>query len=210
MYFKLCNTLGHDTDIAGSDETLRLFALLIGINSYADKTLSPLRGAINDVNDFKKYLKTKLRIPCDQIITLTEDQATRSAIIQSFKKLATDGRIENGDAILIYYAGHGAQLDPPQNHEAGGADSKIQAIIPYDCGCADTENKLIPPIFDYTLEKLLSYIAQKKGDNIVGCNVFLFYSHLIYLVYRRSSWILAFPVRARDLNLQSLPRMFIQ
>ncbi len=101
-----------------------------------------------------------------------------------------------GDAILIYYAGHGAQFDPPQNHEAGGADSKIQAILPYDYGCADTENMLIPPIFDYTLEKLLSYIAQKKGDNIVSCNVFIFYSHLIYLVYRQSSWILAIPVRA--------------
>ncbi len=169
-----CCLPNHNTDVLRRAGERRLFALIIGINSYFDKTIVPLSGAVSDAKNFKKYLENDLAIPSKQIIMLTENQATRSAVIQSFKDLATDIRIKPGDAIVIYYAGHGVQVYTHAGHEVDGVNNKIEAIVPYDYGRVNDGDQIVQPIPDYTLEKLLSYIAQKKGDNIVSYYVFKF------------------------------------
>ncbi|KAF8961631.1 caspase domain-containing protein [Flammula alnicola] len=136
----------------------RLFALIIGINFYAN--VGSLRGALADALSFKEYLESHLNVPADQIHTLINKSASRSAIIEAFIRLKNDTRIEKGDPIFIYYAGHGSEITAPP----GASESKIQVLIPEDYSAKPGQE--VPPIPDRTIGALLTQIAEMKGDNI--------------------------------------------
>ncbi|QRW19851.1 ICE-like protease (caspase) p20 domain protein [Rhizoctonia solani] len=124
-----------------------LHALIIGINKYLCHI--QLQGAVNDASLFKSYLLNDLLVPEAQITTLFDEQATRAEIIRAFQNLATDAQINYNDPIVIYYAGHGAEIQPPPSrYDAHG----------------------VPPIPDFTINSLLNKIAKSKGDNI--CVIF--------------------------------------
>ncbi|KAF8968687.1 hypothetical protein BDZ97DRAFT_323862 [Flammula alnicola] len=142
-----------------------LFALIIGINSYQSTEFRPLRGAVPDALSFKAYLETRVNVPSEQISVLLDKAASRLAIIEEFIHLKDDRRIKKGDAIFIYFAGHGGEILPPPSWECGGPGTKIQVIIPYDCDALERARR-IPPIPDRTIGALLARIAEKKGDNI--------------------------------------------
>ncbi|KAF9477973.1 hypothetical protein BDN70DRAFT_74423 [Pholiota conissans] len=149
---------------------IRLFALLIGINDYKTSfgDLRPLRGAVPDTLRFQSYLEKRIGVPSNQISVLINEKATRSNIINALKSFRNDKRIDKGDAIFVYYAGHGTQIDPPKERR-GATPQQIQAIVPYDCdseGEGGKSRTRVPPIPDYVLEILLSKIVEEKGDNI--------------------------------------------
>ena len=146
-----------------------MFALIIGINDYQRKEdSSSLRGAVPDGKAFRDYLMTRLRVPKDQISTLFDEQATRSAIIEAFEDLSENCHINKGDPIFIFYAGHGSQQRPHPDWKEPNA--KIEVIIPYNCNTLDRipAPGSVPAIPDRTIGALIDEIARKKGDNIVG------------------------------------------
>ncbi|KAI0312157.1 hypothetical protein OF83DRAFT_1087200 [Amylostereum chailletii] len=98
-------------------------------------------------------------------MTLRDKTATRARIIDALTTLKTDVRIRNGDPIFIYYAGHGTTAPTPERWEAGGADSEIQLIVPYDCH-TEVAGKVVQAIPDRTIGVLLQQLADEKGDNI--------------------------------------------
>ncbi|KDR74095.1 hypothetical protein GALMADRAFT_250859 [Galerina marginata CBS 339.88] len=136
----------------------RLFALLIGINFYAN--VRSLRCAVSDALNFKEYLENYLEVPTSQIRTLLNNSASRSAIIEALTGLERDPRIQKGDPIFIFYAGHGSEISGP----AGDPGAKIQALVPQDY-CVNPGQE-VPGIPDRTVGVLLSRIAETKGDNI--------------------------------------------
>ncbi|CAE6497202.1 unnamed protein product [Rhizoctonia solani] len=138
-------------------------ALVIGINQYLHH--SQLQGAVNDANLFKSYLLNDLLVPEEQITTLFDTQATRAGIIQAFQNLATDPKIQQNDPIVIYYAGHGAEIQTPPNRRASNGPM-VQCLVPQDAGTSDLATVVIPPIPDFTISSLLNRIANAKGDNI--------------------------------------------
>ncbi|KDN34924.1 hypothetical protein RSAG8_12014, partial [Rhizoctonia solani AG-8 WAC10335] len=168
--------------------------LIIGIDTYSQaSSLGALAGAVNDANDMVKFLMSDLGVPADHIIKICDKEATRERIIQEFQALSNNQKIERGDPILIYYAGHGGlekanekieRGDPILIYYAGhGGLEKaneewsdkhgakhIQVIFPYDYGCRDTESAnpgiLVNCIPDRTIANLLNELANKKGDNI--------------------------------------------
>ncbi|KAF9474964.1 hypothetical protein BDN70DRAFT_996743 [Pholiota conissans] len=148
----------------------RLHAVLIGINKYQapDSTghVPNLHGAVPDAYGFQSYLENTLGVPRNQIVLIINEDATRDAIVKTLRNLAEDPRIARDDAILIYYAGHGTEIDPPPGWEVGGPEAKIQGIVPYDCDVCKTNGQRVAPIPDRTLEVLLFNIAEKKGNNI--------------------------------------------
>jgi hypothetical protein len=139
-------------------------ALLMGINNYASSEIYDLDGAVPDALAFKKYLEDDLGVPASRIRLLLDAEATRSAIIQEFDNLIADQRINRGDPILIFYAGHGGEVNAPKGWEAGSP--KIQMLIPYDYR-SDVDGLGIYGIPDRTIGTLLSRVAEKCGDNIV-------------------------------------------
>ncbi|KAG8678709.1 hypothetical protein FRC09_019608, partial [Ceratobasidium sp. 395] len=80
-----------------SDEKPPLYALIIGINNYAN--IASLKGAARDAESFKDYLIKYLSIPETQITTLLNKQATRDNIINAIRALGTDSRIKMQDPI---------------------------------------------------------------------------------------------------------------
>ena len=104
------------------------------------------------------FLVTDLSVSEKQIRVLLNEEASRSGIIQAFIDLRKDTRIKEGYPILIFYAGHGAEVISPERWETG--DTKIQAIVPHDY-------PVVPYLPDRTIGALIDLISGEKGDNIV-------------------------------------------
>ncbi|KAG8775998.1 hypothetical protein FRC16_004655, partial [Serendipita sp. 398] len=111
----------------------------------------------------KAYFEKELGIPSSHIRTLCNEEATRAAIIQQLRDLSTDDRIQLGDPIVIFYAGHGTTSPSPPGWEAGGPE--IQMVVPYDC-LETVNDNLVYPIPDRTFGALLEKMAKNKGDNL--------------------------------------------
>jgi len=122
---------------------------------------------VADARAVAAYLQDTLSVPPDQIMILENIDATQEAILAELGRLEIDPRIQPGDPILIYYAGHGSAIAAPGGWEAGGPNSNIQLTLPYDVYCKSGD-KVIAPIPDRTLGALLEAISQEKGNNIVG------------------------------------------
>jgi len=144
----------------------RLFAVVCGIDDYESRNFSRLRGAVADAAEVMDLLITSYHVPQDQILFLTNKAASRSNIISALAGLSTDPRIQPGDPIVFYFAGHGSEIYAPEGWECGGPRERIQVLVPQDyCSNADHE---IPGIPDRTIGFLLDKIAHSKGDNIVS------------------------------------------
>ena len=93
----------------------RLFALVIGIDNYKSGDIWNLESAVHDAKKVGRWLLRDLQVPREQISLLLDDKATRQGIVDSFSKhLINNPAIQRGDAILIYFAGHGSQMLAPQ------------------------------------------------------------------------------------------------
>lgn len=143
-----------------------IFALIIGINKYHYERVRNLRGAVADADDLESYLRETLEVPVDQIRNLRNESATRSAIIKALNDLICDARIRMGDAIIIFYAGHGGETKAPPGWDT--ETGKIQYILPCDIKTKDKDGSEIRGIPDRTLAIFLNTLAEVKGDNIVS------------------------------------------
>ena len=80
-------------------------ALLVGIDDYLSHSITPSRGAVNDVLALKQVLTTKFGFVEENITTLLNHTATYSTILESFKQLV--GQACNEPA-LFYFSGNGS------------------------------------------------------------------------------------------------------
>jgi uncharacterized caspase-like protein len=101
--------------------------LLIGIDSY--RHIGPLAGCVNDLNAMKAWLERSFDDV--HLVVLTNDQATRANILTAIQNLAEDRRIQENDPVLIFFAGHGAEVKPLKEWNLP-SKRKIQMLIPYD------------------------------------------------------------------------------
>ena len=150
-----------------SSQSSRLFALIIGINKYkaVKRPFVNLKGAVPDADLVQSYLQKHLSVPNSQIRNLRDSEATRAAVLHEINALTTDDRIQRGDPILIFYAGHGSTAPTPNGWEGGGPT--IQLLLPHDYLCENEKGQKIHGIPDRTLGVLLRRLASAKGDNIV-------------------------------------------
>ena len=90
-------------------------------------------GAVPHANPMRYYLHEHLGVPSSQISdpSLRNSEVIWDAIIDGIEALSLNDEIEEGNPILIYYAGHGGSADTPKGWEIGGS-GKIELLIPYD------------------------------------------------------------------------------
>ncbi|QRW14169.1 ICE-like protease (caspase) p20 domain protein [Ceratobasidium sp. AG-Ba] len=157
--------LGQDDQVSSSGTfdglARQMFALIIGINDYSE--FKPLKCCVKDAGSVSRYL-VGAGVSQDHITELYNEKATRAAIINGLQRLADDDRIKKDDAILIFYAGHGSQMQAPSDWDTDG--QKVQALIPFDAKTLGSDGRSIEVIPDRTFGILLDKIAEKKGDNI--------------------------------------------
>ncbi|PBK98277.1 hypothetical protein ARMGADRAFT_1008727 [Armillaria gallica] len=144
-----------------------LFALVIGIDEYTDPGVHNLTGAVADADAVNDFLQKTLHVPEYQIKNLRNEEVTRVTIEREIKNLGDNPAIKRDDPILIFYAGHGADVKAPPGWPTGSANEKIQMLVPHDFdkrGSDDTKRG--QGVLDVRLSHLLQDIAVKRSDNI--------------------------------------------
>jgi hypothetical protein len=122
------------------------------------------------------YLQKYLAVPRSQIRIIRDSEATRATILHAIDALTTNDRIQRGDPIFIFYAGHGSTAPTPAGWEIG--DPEIQLLVPHDHLCDNSKGGKVYGIPDGTLAALLGRLVSAKGDNIVRRVSKLFFNHL--------------------------------
>ena len=129
------------------------------------------------------------------------ERATRSAIISNFQShLIRNTGIQDGDAVVIYYAGHGSRVAPPAQWMLHNA--AVELLCPHDERMT-VNGELVHGIPDRAINALLHELAAAKGNNIV-CAFLCTSSHTrISHPYNRPSSLI--PVILADLLASYLP-----
>lgn len=143
---------------------VRRRALLVGINDYTASTLGGrlytpalpardwpnLNGAVNDAAAMREMLVLLYGFERRDIAVLTDQEATRGAILQALERLAASATKE--DVLLFYYAGHGSQVRNSATDEPDGLD---ESLVPADsrAGALDIRDKELRPLFNRMLDR---------------------------------------------------------
>jgi formylglycine-generating enzyme required for sulfatase activity len=90
------------------------WALVIGVDTYADEGISPLRGAANDAKTLGEALVRHAGFPADQVIVLATGEArtadgppTRTNILRRLSNLAAV--VPKDGLLLVSFSGHGME-----------------------------------------------------------------------------------------------------
>jgi len=115
----------------------------------------------------KRWLIDGLNVSEDQIRLLLNSQATKQNIEDSFMEhLVNNAAIDKGDAIIIYFAGHGSSLVAPQDwFQEAKNTAEVQVICPYDHDTNTTQGR-IAGISERSLHALIDDLSSTKGNNI--------------------------------------------
>lgn len=156
-------------------------ALVVGIDAYDPPPLmdggvrddtrhwASLDGAVNDAESIARILRERYGFPASNIVTLTNEKATRAAILGGLAALARDSK--SGDEVVFYYAGHGAQQPNSLSTEW---DKKDETLVPADwhAGAADIRDKelavALGAILDRSVELTAVFDSCHSGSNTRG------------------------------------------
>jgi len=141
----------------------RTWAVIIGVDKYED---SPLNNAVHDSLCFKDYLALR-KVDPNHISLLLNDggeygaqPATRQGILEALHNLRDNEEINDGDTIIIMYAGHGVAYS--KRDYWPGTRGRIEALAPVNRGGQSG----VPDISDRELNLFLADLARSKGNNI--------------------------------------------
>jgi hypothetical protein len=107
--------------------TRRKLALLVGINDYSNG-ISPLFGCVNDVLMQQELLTYRFGFNRQDILTLTDKQATRQNILTAFEEHLIK-QAQPGDVVVFHFSGHGSRVQDPDRDRPDGLNS---TFIPVD------------------------------------------------------------------------------
>jgi uncharacterized caspase-like protein len=93
---------------ASNLQTGRYIALVVGIDNYSG-VWPALQNAVHDAKAVAQVLHTVYKF--DTVITLYDNNATRSNILNQFDWLADTNNVSTADNVLIYYSGHGEKKE---------------------------------------------------------------------------------------------------
>lgn len=114
-------------------------ALLVGINDYPIK---PLQGPQFDVIAIKHALKNNMGFEAKNIVTLLNENATKSNILNALDDLVKNTK--KGDQVFIYFSGHGTSAS--DNNFNYPLPTTSGAFIPYDVIPESPDKKIQPKL----------------------------------------------------------------
>jgi hypothetical protein len=143
----------------------RVFAVLIGIDDYKSGRIWNLEACAHDAQRMKQWLMQDLQVPKENIALLLNQEATKRRIEDTFMShLVNNPAIAKGDALIVYFAGHGSTMRAPPDWCEGKLGS-VQVLCPYDHDTKGPEGR-IAGISDRSLFAMLAELSLVKGDNI--------------------------------------------
>ena len=102
--------------VAVSAQTRRAF--VIGIGQQEDKAWGKINGD-KDVPFVEEMLKNA-KFKTSNVKKLVNQQATKAAIVNAFKALASQSK--RGDMVYVHFSGHGQQMKDMHNDDKEGLD----------------------------------------------------------------------------------------
>ncbi|MEH2130854.1 MAG: caspase family protein [Nostoc sp.] len=148
-------TLGNRYYYALAEPNQRKLALLIGINQYPQ--IPALSGCLTDVELQKELLIYRFGFQASDILTLTEEQASREFIEAAFlDHLGKQARF--GDVVVFHFSGYGSRVKLETSPE-----TMQNALVPAN-GSKDSQNK---QIVNYILEETLLLLLRSLPINRV-------------------------------------------
>jgi hypothetical protein len=126
-----------------------------------------------------RYLVDTLGVPTSNIEMLLNAAATQDKVEEAFvRHLICNPAVQDGDAIIIYWAGHGSRIPAPMDwfgediHAARSHNVEVLCTYDYEKMRADGMGR-IAGISDRSMQTMLDDLAAVKGDNITfiidGC-----------------------------------------
>ena len=141
--------------------TSRKLAILVGINQYQPNT-NALRGCLTDVELQKELLIHRFGFQPQDIITLTEAQATRENIETAFEE-HLNKQAQAGDIVVFHFSGLGTQLKlTPSPTEEESGEKLANALVPVDYLLADGETAMVNGLLLETLALMVRSLATDK------------------------------------------------
>lgn len=120
--------LHHYTQALGSSSNRKL-ALLVGINQYRQET--PLKGCVTDVEEQKELLRYRFGFQDNDIVTLTNQSATREKIVSAFIEHLIK-QAQPGDVVVFHFSGYGAKAEIPASQQQANLPQSVNALVPSD------------------------------------------------------------------------------
>jgi len=115
--------------------TARKLALLVGINAYPESSnLSPLQGCLTDVELQRQLLIHRFGFKRQDILTLTDAQATRQGMLTAFEEHLIK-QAKPGDIVVFHFSGHGSQVIDPDRDATDGLNSTfvpVDSVLPLE------------------------------------------------------------------------------
>ncbi|MGI9304691.1 MAG: caspase family protein [Gammaproteobacteria bacterium] len=112
-------------------------AVLVGISDY--QLVPPLEGPLHDVALIRSSLVDHWQFEDANILTLTNEQATKRNILDAIASLGTDGA--PGDTVFIYFSGHGTSA--ADTSLSVSIPTKTGALVPHDVRGVKTHQELL-------------------------------------------------------------------
>jgi len=104
-------------------------ALCVGINHFKNYPSATLQGCVNDANDMAALLKDLLGFTETNITRLTDQQATKAAIMGELKKMVEGAKAGKYNYLVFSLSSHGTQVPDKNDDETDRAD---EAFCPHD------------------------------------------------------------------------------
>lgn len=147
--------------------TRRKLALLIGINQYpeqvCDYTLTrglALNGCLTDVALQRELLIHRFGFQPADILTLTDQQATRQHIEEAFLFHLTN-QAQAGDVVVFHFSGLGSRI------HAEAEPEPQNALVPVDGFVPTVENPIVNDLLEDTLGLLLRSLPTEQVTTIL-------------------------------------------
>lgn len=115
--------------------TPRKLALLVGINNYPEKSnFAPLNGCLTDVELQRQLLIYRFGFKPQDILVLTDAQATRKGILDAFENHLIK-QAKSDDIVVFHYSGHGSQVADPDYRPGDKVEYVTNStLVPFDSG----------------------------------------------------------------------------
>lgn len=160
----------------------RKLALLVGIDRYSySKNLS---GCATDVELQRELLVRRFGFHQDDVLVLTDQQATREDIETAFIEHLIE-QAKEGDVVVFHFSGYGSQVKIPPASE-GLSERLVKSLLPFD-GLLPTKGT--PANNDLLLETL-SLLAQSLATQQV--------TFVLDTSYQRTGQLLQGHLRSRS------------
>ncbi|KIY74334.1 hypothetical protein CYLTODRAFT_2784 [Cylindrobasidium torrendii FP15055 ss-10] len=143
------------------------FALLVGIDKYKSGPIWDFEACSSDARRVGRWLLNDLFVPKSHIRLLVDEDATTQNIKDVFTAhLLNNDNIQQGDAVVIYFAGHGSIVELPAGWAGSGSDAAdVQVLCPHDYDTKTSQGR-VAGISALSLNAMLRELGRTKTDNI--------------------------------------------